>query len=140
MFTNVILLFTFLNSILSVNCDEGLLSRKSPEDSTCSLSDGCDAAATLDCDAIFSRKGGKKPEDILVTLQDVLLDEVHAAWKNLDKIFFIESAGNDHLKTRQVDVISLFVLLIFLFTSESLSCSFITQDCRNLPIFHNTEL
>ena len=102
MFSKVIFLFAFLNLMLQAKCDDDLLSRQSQEDMTCSSSDGCDAPATLDCDAIFTLKGGKKPEEILVKLEDVLLDEVHAAWKNSDKMFFIESAGNNRLTTRQV--------------------------------------
>ena len=102
MFSKVIFLFAFLNLMLQAKCDDDLLSRQSQEDMTCSSSDGCDAPATLDCDAIFTLKGGKKPEEILVKLEDVLLDEVHSAWKNSDKMFFIESAGNNRLTTRQV--------------------------------------
>ena len=102
MLTKAIFLLMFLNLVLPSNCDDELLSRPRKEDMTCSSNDGCDASATLDCDALFSPKAGKKPEEILLPLGDVLLDEVHAAWKNSDKMFFVESAGNKFLTTRQV--------------------------------------
>lgn len=104
MVLNILLLLLFLTKFSSSKSDNALLSILSEEDRYCSSDDGdedCDATVTVDCDAIFEAKGAPNVAHV-VRLKQVLLDDVNVEWKDREKMFFVESAGNDHLKTRQV--------------------------------------
>ena len=83
------------NVLLSVNLKEEQCSEGSSQ---------CDDV-TLNCDELFSltNKNEEKKERKIVTLEDVMLGG-NENWRNLDskKMFFVESAGRDHLTPRQV--------------------------------------
>jgi hypothetical protein len=105
MFQKVLVLILFLNKKFASTSDVLLSSKQSNEDN-CS-SDGCDENVTLDCDAIFTARGVKKSKDYIVPLKDVLSDDANLEWRNSEKMFFVESSGNDHLKIRQVSLTKL---------------------------------
>ena len=101
MFLKTLILFV---SLFKFSISDDVLLSVELNEEKCSSESQCDDV-TFNCDELFSltNKNEEKKKDTFVTLKDLMLGG-NEKWREFDskKMFFVESAGRNHLTPRQV--------------------------------------